>query len=328
MTLVPFPKHPSEDSAATEDSVDAPAGADAAPAPPDADTDVPTPSTPDDWAAVTPPSDKTSTTPPTSAERAPWEEEEEEAGGKMSFLEHLDELRRRLQISLIAIVIGMGVSLAFIDRIMRFIFEPLKAMIGPNGSLSAISPMEPFMTYLKVAALSGLVLAAPVVMWQVWLFIAPGLYSHEKRFAIPFVLLTTVCFVGGAAFSHYVLFPWAFNYFGSFGTDYLVFQPRIQETFTLYVKLMLALGLVFQIPSVVLILARMGVVTAGWLLRKTKYAILVIYIFAAVITPTGDPVTINLMAAPMLVLYLFSIGIAWAFGRRKPRPASVRARRR
>jgi sec-independent protein translocase protein TatC len=244
------------------------------------------------------------------------EESSEDAGGKMSFLEHLDELRRRLVVAIIAVAVGFVVALVFIERIFSFVMRPLQQILPHGGKLIYTEPTEAFMLQLKVAALAGLVLAAPLVMWQVWLFVAPGLYSKEKRFALPFVFFSSVFFVGGAAFSHYVVFPTAWAFLASFTTDYMEFMPKVSSTFSLYARMLLAFGLVFQMPIVVLALARMGVVTAGFLARHTKYAILIIFIVAAVITPTSDVVTQSMMAAPMIVLYALSIVLAWIFGRK------------
>jgi sec-independent protein translocase protein TatC len=159
-------------------------------------------------------------------------------------------------------------------------------------------------------------LAIPVVLYQLWRFVAPGLYAREKRFAIPFVFFASAFFIGGALFAHFLLFPWAWSFFAGFSTDYMEFFPRIQPAFSLYVKLVLACGLVFQMPTMVFFLARIGLVTPRFLIQNTKYAILLIFIFAAVLTPTGDPVTLTMMAAPMIALYGLSIIIAWAFKRR------------
>lgn len=245
------------------------------------------------------------------------DQEELETGPKMSFLEHLEELRKRIVNALIAIVVGMCLSFFFIDKIRDFIMLPLAHLLPPGSKMMYTEPTEAFVLYLKLGGLAGLLLAAPVIMWQVWLFIAPGLYANEKKFAIPFILLSTTCFLGGAAFSHYMLFPWAFQYLASFGTDYIVFLPRIEPLFSLYIKLLLGMGLIFQIPTVVFFLARMGLVTAWFLARQFKYAVLIIFIIAAVITPTADPMTQTLMAAPMVALYVISIGIAWLVGKRK-----------
>ena len=241
--------------------------------------------------------------------------------GKMSFLDHLDELRKRLVVTAVALLIGFLLCFAFINPIFDFIMRPLQEILPDGGRLVYTEPTEAFFLYIKVAALAGLVLATPAVLSQVWFFVAPGLYAHEKRFAIPFVVLSTGFFVGGALFSHYLLFPVAWRFFAGFASDYMEFMPRIQPAFSLYVKLVLACGVVFQMPTVVLFLARVGAVTPGFLSRNIKYAILLIFIFAAILTPTGDPVTLTLMATPMILLYLVSIAIAWLFGRKSDGPS-------
>ena len=238
-------------------------------------------------------------------------------GGRMSFLDHLDELRRRLITSVSAIFIAFVAAYFFHEEITAFIMVPLNAILPPGGRFIFTEPTEAFFLSIKVAALVGLILAMPVVLTQFWLFVAPGLYAHEKRFAIPFVSLSTLFFTGGCLFSHYLLFRVAWLFLGSFSTDYVTFTPRIQPTFSLYVRLMLACGVVFQMPTVVFFLARIGLLTARYLIRNTKYAILIIFIVAAVLTPTGDPATLTMMAAPMMVLYGLSIGIAWLVAPRK-----------
>jgi len=241
----------------------------------------------------------------------------DDLGGKMSFLEHLDELRRRLIVSVSALLVGFVVALAFIDRIFGFIMRPLQAVVPNGGKLIYTEPTEAFMLYMKIAALVGLFLAAPVILYQLWLFVAPGLYAHEKRLAIPFVLFSTIFFVLGAAFSHFVVFPWAWQFFAQFTTDYMQFTPRIAPTFSLYVRMLLGLGAVFEMPTLVLFLARIGLVTPRLLWRNFKYAILIIFIVAAIITPDPNPVSQVLVAGPMVGLYVFSIGVAWVFGKRK-----------
>lgn len=242
---------------------------------------------------------------------------EPEDGGRMSFLEHLEELRKRIIISLLSIAVGFLAAFTFIDRIFGFIMRPLQEVLPEGGKLIYTEPTEAFLLYLKVAALVGLFLATPVILWQVWLFIAPGLYVNEKRLAIPFVFFSTGFFVAGALFSHLVVFPWAWSFFAQFTTDYMEFTPKIAPTFSLYVRLLLAMGAVFQMPTVVYFLARMGLVTPRFLARNTKYAILIIFIVAAVLSPP-DVVSQILMALPMLLLYGLSIGIAWAFQRKRP----------
>lgn len=244
-------------------------------------------------------------------------EPDDEPGGKMSFLEHLDELRKRIIRSVIAVFAGFLVACFFIDRLFSFIMRPLQEALPPGGTLVYTEPTEAFVLYIKIAVIAGLILSSPAVMAQVWLFIAPGLYAKEKKMAIPFVILSSLGFVAGAAFSHYIVFPMAWMFFGSFTTDYMTFMPRIEPAFGLYMKLLLVFGLVFQMPTVVLFLARMGVITARFMIKNFKYAILIIFILAAVLTPTADAIVQTAMAGPMIGLYLISIGLAWLFGKKK-----------
>jgi sec-independent protein translocase protein TatC len=252
---------------------------------------------------------------PTS--RLPEPEDDDDIGGKMSFLEHLDELRRRIITSLIAIVVGFVVSLFFVERIFRFVMEPLRAVL-PGGRLIYTEAPEAFLLQLKSAALVGLILALPVLLWQIWGFVAPGLYANEKRLAIPFVVSGTVFFASGVLFSHYVVFPAAWDFFAGFSTDYMEFTPRVSPTFALYVRMALGLGAVFQIPTVVMFLARVGLVTPRLLVRNLKYAFLGVFVVAAVITPGSDPLSQVLVAMPMMGLYILSIGIAWIFQKSTP----------
>jgi len=159
-------------------------------------------------------------------------------------------------------------------------------------------------------------ISSPYIMWQVWLFIAPGLYANEKKLAIPFVVMSSTLFIAGAAFSHYMVFPVAWRFFAGFSTGYLEFTPRVEPVFSMYVKLVLALGLVFQLPVLMFVLGKLGLVTARFLIKNIKYAVLIIFIAAALITADASPVTQALVAAPMLALYLISIGIVWLFGKR------------
>jgi sec-independent protein translocase protein TatC len=241
----------------------------------------------------------------------------EEAAGKMSFLEHLEELRRRIINSALSLALGVVVAFFFLNRLVDFVILPLVALLPEGSEFQTIEGPEFVILYLKIGILAGLFIALPLIMWQVWLFIAPGLYSHEKRLAIPFVAMASVFFFAGAAFAHYVAFPFSWDFFVRFNPEYVVFMPRLGPTFSLYVKIVLAFGLIFQMPTIVLFLARMGMVTPRFLIRHTKYAVLLIFILAAFLTP-ADVVSQFLMAGPMILLYGLSIGIAWAFGRRTP----------
>jgi len=244
------------------------------------------------------------------------EEDDDEIFGKMSFLEHLDELRMRIIRGLIAIVVGFLVAVVFISEIFRFIMQPLQAALPEGGRLIYTEPTEAFILQLKMAALVGLLLALPILLWQIWAFVSPGLYSNEKRLALPFVFSGTLCFVAGVLFSHYVVFPAAWMFFAGFGTDYLEFMPRVAPIFSLYVRMALGLGAVFQIPTLVMFLARIGLVTPRLLARNTKYALLAVFVVAAIITPGQDPLSQVLVAVPMMALYVLSIGVAWIFQRR------------
>jgi sec-independent protein translocase protein TatC len=251
-----------------------------------------------------------------------WDESDVEGGGaKMTFLEHLDELRKRLTISLAAIGIGCLIAFTFVEKIYSFIMDPLTRLLPKGSTFVFTEPTEAFVLYVKMALLVGVIMAVPVILLQVWLFIAPGLYAREKKLAFPFIVLASVGFLGGAAFTHYLLFPWMWIFFASFANDKLTFYPRIEPVFGLYVKMVLAMGGVFQMPAIVYSLARIGLVTARFLLRSFRYAILIIFIAAAVITPSGDMLTQTLFAVPMIGLYLISIAIAWMFGKKRRRPA-------
>jgi sec-independent protein translocase protein TatC len=245
-----------------------------------------------------------------------FEHDEEPAEGRMTFLEHLDELRKRITHSVVGLLVGFIASFAFYERIRSFIYARLIVDI-PGGKLIYTEPTEGFFLLMKMCALTGVLIASPYIMLQVWLFIAPGLYAKEKKFAIPFVLSSSLLFVAGAAFSHYVVFPAAWEFFGSFSNEFIEFMPRIDPVFGLYVRLVIALGLTFQMPVLIFVLSKLGIVSAGWLIKNFKYAVLAMVVLAAVITPDGNPITQVLVAGPMVVLYVLGIGAAWLFGKSK-----------
>jgi len=257
-----------------------------------------------------------------ASERVPdddWDDDDaaEESGGKMSFLDHLDELRRRIMWALGAVVLGFAIACVFYQQLFDFVIAPMRAMLPAGQSLIYTEPTEALMLYVKIAVIAGILIASPGVMAQVWLFVAPGLYSHEKKLAIPFIALSSLFFIGGAAFAHYVVFPITFTFFASFSSDTITFMPRIEPAFALYMKLVLIFGLVFQMPTVVLLLARLGLITAGFLWRNFKYAVLIIFILGAALSPGTDPVGQIVMAGPMVLLYLLSIVFAWLFGKKR-----------
>ena len=243
-------------------------------------------------------------------------DDEEPAEGRMTFLEHLDELRKRITHAVVALFVGFLIAFAFIEQIWTFVFARLTADV-PGHRLIFTEPGEAFFLYIKMAAIAGLLISSPYVMWQVWLFIAPGLYQNEKRLAVPFVVFASALFISGAAFSHYLLFPAAWKFFASFSNEFLEFTPRVEPVWSLYVKLLLAMGVVFQLPMLMFVLARFGLVTARFLLKHFKYALLIFFVISAIITPDGSMIPQIIMAGSMVLLYLLGIGVVALFGKKK-----------
>jgi sec-independent protein translocase protein TatC len=251
------------------------------------------------------------------------DQDQSDEEGRMGFLEHLDELRKRIIRSCLAIGAGMVVAFFFVDRIGDFILAPTLRALPAGDALIITKPGEGFAFYLDIALIGGLILSAPFVANQLWRFIAPALYAKEKRFAIPFVALTTTGSLGGALFTHYVMFPATIAFLAGFHSRAMRFTPRVEDTFDLYKMMLVGMIAVFQIPTVVFFLAKMRMVTARFLWRHIKYAVLVAFIAAAVLTPSSDPWNQTIFAVPILVLYVISIGIAWIAGpRRRQAPPS------
>jgi sec-independent protein translocase protein TatC len=229
----------------------------------------------------------------------------------MSFLDHLEDLRKRIIYSGIALLTGMAIAFGFMGQLAAFVLAPTRRALPPGSELIFTRPSETFAVALDIALIAGLVMAAPVIMYQVWLFVAPALYANEKKFAIPFVALTALGTVAGSAFAHYVLFPAMISFFAMFTFAEIKFMPRVEEVFTLYVRLLVGMVLVFQIPTLAFFFAKMRLVTARFLWIKIKYAVLIIFVTAAILTPSPDPWNQVLVAAPMFGLYLIGIVAAW-----------------
>ena len=242
---------------------------------------------------------------------------EDTTGGKMSFLDHLDELRRRIIYSLIAVGVGFGVAFFWLDNIFTFIFKPMKEVLPAGQTMIYTEPGEQFSLMFKIGLMAGLIIASPIVFAQIWRFIAPGLYVHEKKLAIPFILMGTILFIGGAAFSHYAVFPVIWKFFATSSVDFVTFMPRIEPAFAWYLRLMLGIGITFQLPTLVLFLAKMGLITPRFMIRNFKYAVMIIAVFAAVISPDPGGVGMLMMGGPVIVLYILSIGLAWMFGKKR-----------
>ncbi len=252
------------------------------------------------------------------------------AGATMSFLDHLEELRRCVFRSLVGVLAAFFFCFAEADRIYGFMDRPLVAILKAhhvNQQLVYFNPIDPFNLYVKLGLICALFLASPWVLYQVWIFISPGLYPRERRFVIPFVLFTSTLFVLGGVFAYKFAFPMALNFLIGYAHRFAP-QININEYFNLFATVVLGLGLVFELPTLIFFLSLLGIVNARFLLRNFRYAVLVIFILAAVITPTADVTTMMVFAAPMVGLYVLGIGIAYLFGkdrrdRRRRRSASA-----
>jgi len=240
---------------------------------------------------------------------------------KLPLTGHLQELRKRLILSFIAIGGGFILCYAFADPIFNILASPLIKVMPAGGSLIFTSVAEAFFTYMKVAFIAGVILVSPFVLYQIWAFVAPGLYQKEKRYVVPFVLGGSLFFAMGVLFAYFVAIPIGFKFLLGYATDFIMPLPSMKEYLSFSIKFLLAFGLVFEFPVVLVLLARIGVVDAKMLARQRKYAILLIFIFAAIITPP-DFISQVLMAFPLIGLYELSILLSRIFGRKKEVPAS------
>lgn len=231
----------------------------------------------------------------------------------MSFLQHLEELRRRIIYSVLAIAAGFGLCWYWSDRIFMWMQAPITFALHRNGldqKLVYLNPTEPFNIYLKIGLIAGIFVASPFILYQVWAFIAPGLYRHERRYVLPFMFSTVFLFLAGGYFGYRLVYPAALDFLVQYGKQ---FQPMVTigEYTDLFMTIILGLGIVFEMPILVFFLALMGMVSAKWMWTNLRYSILVIFIIAAIITPTTDIMNMCIFAAPMILLYLLSIGVAW-----------------
>jgi sec-independent protein translocase protein TatC len=237
----------------------------------------------------------------------------QEALKGMSFLEHLEELRRRIIWSALFIVGGFLACYAFHEKIFALMQKPIMTSLKANGleqKLVYLNPIDPFNMYLKVSMVAGLFLASPFVLYQVWLFISPGLYRQERRYVMPFMFSTVGLFLAGGVFGYKLVYPAALNWLIGYSHQ---FAPMItiSEYTNLFMTIIVGLGLVFEMPILVFFLALLGIVSAGWMWKNLRYSILAIFIIAGIITPTADVMNMCIFAAPMIVLYFLSIGVAW-----------------
>jgi sec-independent protein translocase protein TatC len=231
----------------------------------------------------------------------------------MSFLEHLEELRRRIIYSFLYVVAGFCVCWWFHEQIFAIMQKPIVTALANHKmdtQLVYLNPTDPFNMYLKISFLAGIFVASPFMLYQVWAFIAPGLYRNERRYVLPFMFSTVGLFLAGGYFGYKMVYPAALDFLIGWSIQ---FKPMITvgEYTDLFLTIIAGLGLVFEMPILVFFLSLMGILTAGWMWRNFRYSILVIFIIAAIITPTTDIMNMCIFAAPMIVLYLFSIAIAW-----------------
>ncbi|MDI6688600.1 MAG: twin-arginine translocase subunit TatC [Desulfobacterales bacterium] len=234
---------------------------------------------------------------------------------KIPFTGHLEELRKRLVTCFIAVGIGFVVSYGFKEKLFDILSLPLISVMGADDKLIFTGLPEAFFTYLKVAFLSGFMLAAPVILYQFWMFIAPGLYQKERRFLVPIVFLSSFFFVGGALFGYFIVFPFGFKFFLGFASETIKPLPSMKEYLSFASKLLLAFGLVFELPLIITFMAKLGMVSVEFLKKNRKYALLLFFVAAAILTPP-DVVTQIMMALPLMLLYEISIIGARIFGKK------------
>jgi sec-independent protein translocase protein TatC len=235
---------------------------------------------------------------------------------KQPFLAHLEELRRRLIVSAIAIGVGFAMSYAFSKQLFSLFILPLTKVLPPESKLIFTNLPEMFITYIKVSLVAGIILAVPVIFYELWMFLAPALYQNEKRYLVPFVVSSSILFILGALFGYFIVFPYGFKFFMSFATEDIQALPSVKQYFSFATRLLLAFGLVFEMPIVVLFLTKIGLVTPDAMKRYRKFAILGAFILAAILTPP-DVATQIMMAVPLIILYELSIFLSKAVYRKK-----------
>ncbi|MBW2141503.1 MAG: twin-arginine translocase subunit TatC [Deltaproteobacteria bacterium] len=258
-------------------------------------------------------------------EKSSKEEVDSQDGARMPFLGHLEELRRRLIICFLAIGIGFAVSYYFSKPIFRILIRPLIDALPEGDRLIYTNLPEAFFTYLKLGLWGGIILALPVIFYQLWHFVAPGLYRNERRYFIPFVFWSCVLFIVGAVFGYFIVFPLGFRFFLGFADESIQALPAVAQYFSFSLKLLFGFGLIFELPVVMVFLAKMGLVNAPFLARQRKYAFLLIFVVGAILTPP-DVISQVLMALPLMFLYevsIFLVRLVWRKKDKKSKEAAV-----
>ena len=234
---------------------------------------------------------------------------------KLPFTGHLEELRKRLLICIYTVAIAFVPAYLFKEQLFEVLMNPLIQVMEPGDKLVFTGLPEAFFTYLKVSFLTAILAASPIILYQFWMFVAPGLYNKERRLLLPIVFLSTFFFLGGALFGYFIVFPWGFKFFLGFATEWIRPLPAMKEYLSCSSKLLLAFGLVFELPLVVTFLAKLGLVSVDFLKKNRKYALLLFFVGAAILTPP-DVVTQVMMAFPLMLLYEISIIGARIFARK------------
>lgn len=241
-------------------------------------------------------------------------------------LEHLAELRTRLVRCLIAVGIGFAGCYAFAEKLLVILLKPLMDVLPKGSTLIATTLPEKFFTIMKLALVAGAFAVSPYIFYQLWKFVAPGLYKEERRLIVPIAFATAVCFVGGALFGYFVVFPFGFQFFVDYASEYITIMPTISAYFSLAVTLLFAFGIIFELPVFIFFLTSLGLVSTKALRKFRRWAILLSFIVAAILTPTPDAVNQLLMAGPMCVLYEVGIWVSWFVDRsRKQEKAAKEA---
>ena len=235
---------------------------------------------------------------------------------KRPFLAHLEELRKRLIICAIAIGIGFAISYIFSKQLFSFLILPLTKVLPAESRLIFTSLPEMFIAYIKVALIAGIILAIPIVFYELWMFLAPALYRREKGYVIPFVLFSSILFVAGSLFGYFIVFPYGFKFFIGFATEDIQALPSVKQYFSFAIRLLFAFGVVFEMPVVVFFMTKIGLITPDSMKKFRKFAILCSFILSAILTPP-DVATQIMMALPLIVLYEVSIIISQAVYRKK-----------
>ncbi|RJR35162.1 MAG: twin-arginine translocase subunit TatC [Desulfobacteraceae bacterium] len=243
------------------------------------------------------------------------------SANEQPLIAHLGEFRKRLVACAIAVGVGFAICYAFSEDLFQILAMPLKKNLAEGERLVFTNLPDMFFVYLKTAFVGGLLLSSPFIFYQIWMFIAPGLYKREKTLVLPFIFFSTLLFVGGGLFGYFVVFPFGFKFFLSFENEYLQALPSVKQYFSLSIKLLFAFGLIFELPVVLFFLARIGAVTPASLRKKRKYAVLLSFVVGAILTPP-DVITQFMMAVPLVVLYEVGILAAMLAGKRRPAPES------